>query len=325
MLLVLSGTDRVACGELPFLMPVPSTDLLLWAAKAIGSSGQAVLSANLSQSGDKGPWLLTVGSSDGTVRAVLRLDDSTDVDSVHRFSTEAAAIELAEHHGLAAPRLLASDLDGSVTGKLAILQTALPGGSQIPVEPHQDRLLALGRGLARVHKVAAVPTMALPLRRRPTEDVDFGALPIPERSVELLTTARRFLSERPVPEEPQGLVHGDFWQGNTLWESDRYIGTIDWDCAGVGPPGVDLGSARCDVAMMYGLGAEDEVLVGWEEVMDRSALNVAWWDTVAATCTPPDLSMWLPNFHHQGRDDLDLTTVTRRRDSFLAAALQHLV
>ena len=243
---------------------------------------------------------------------------------MHRFSTEAAAIELAEHHGLAAPRLLASDLDGSVTGKLAILQSALPGGSQIPVEPHQDRLSALGRGLGRVHNVAAVPTTALPLRRRPIEDVDFGALPIPEGSVELLTTARRLLSERTAPEEPRGLVHGDFWQGNTLWESDRYVGTVDWDCAGVGPPGVDLGSARCDVAVMYGLGAEDEVLVGWEEIMGRSALNVAWWDIVAATCTPPDLSMWLPNFHHQGRDDLDLTTVTRRRDSFLAAALQHL-
>jgi hypothetical protein len=32
--------------------------------------------------------------------------------------------------------------------------------------------------------------------------------------------------------------------------------------------------------------------------------------------------MWLPNFHHQGRQDLDLATVTDRRDAFLLNALK---
>jgi hypothetical protein len=32
--------------------------------------------------------------------------------------------------------------------------------------------------------------------------------------------------------------------------------------------------------------------------------------------------LWLPSFHHQDRDDLDLATVTTRRDAFLAAALR---
>jgi hypothetical protein len=40
--------------------------------------------------------------------------------------------------------------------------------------------------------------------------------------------------------------------------------------------------------------------------------------------TPPDLAMWLPNFHHQGRTDLDAITVTQRRDSFLATALRQI-
>jgi len=25
-----------------------------------------------------------------------------------------------------------------------------------------------------------------------------------------------------------GFVHGDLWQGNTLWDDSRFIGTVDW-------------------------------------------------------------------------------------------------
>jgi aminoglycoside phosphotransferase (APT) family kinase protein len=120
---------------------------------------------------------------------------------------------------------------------------------------------------------------------------------------------------------PTVFVHGDLWQGNTLWEGSEHCGTLDWDFAGVGPAGVDLGSLRCDLAVMYGEEAADEVMVGWEESHTTRALDVAWWDLVACMSTPPDMAMWLPNFHHQGRVDLDIATVTKRRDAFLAAAL----
>jgi hypothetical protein len=49
---------------------------------------------------------------------------------------------------------------------------------------------------------------------------------------------------------------------------------------------------------------------------------VAYWDVVAALCTPPDLGMWLPNMHEQGREDLDVETMERRREEFLVAALR---
>ena len=285
------------------------------------SSGQVLVSADLSQSGDDGPWLLNIERGDSTVRAVLRLDDPDDISAIQRFSTAAAALDVAKQHGLAAPLLLAADLDGSMTGHLAILESALPGSSRIPKEPDRGRLRALGRELAALHAITVSPTSALPTRLRPVSDEDFSVFPLPQESVQLFTSARGLLTDSTPPGERHTFVHGDFWQGNTLWKDHRHTGTIDWDCAGVGPAGVDLGSARCDAALMYGDGAEQEVLAGWREGMGEPPKNVGWWDVVAATCTPPDLSMWLPNFHHQGRTDLDLATVTLRRDSFLAAAL----
>ena len=46
-------------------------------------------------------------------------------------------------------------------------------------------------------------------------------------------------------------------------------GLIDWDNAGPGDPGVDLGSLRCDAAICYGTQAITDVLQGWEHAAGR--------------------------------------------------------
>ena len=273
-----------------------------------------------------GPWWLDIDDG-GTVTSslVLRLGDPLDATATADFTTHVAALELAEHHALEAPRVVAADLDGTTTGQPALLETALSGSSRIPPVPEPDRLRALGRAARAIHSVSVEPSPALPVRFRSLDGIDFGSLRVPETSAELFSKARGVVATASPPSETLVLVHGDLWQGNTLWEGSRHCGTLDWDCAGVGPAGVDLGSLRCDVAVMYGQHAADEVLAGWEQTSAARAANVAWWDLVAALSTPPDMSMWLPNFHHQGRRDLDLTTVTVRRDAFLSAALDHWV
>lgn len=124
-----------------------------------------------------------------------------------------------------------------------------------------------------------------------------------------------------------GLVHGDLWQGNVLLQDDTVTGFVDWDAAGAGHFGVDLGSLRCDAAVFFGERAAAEVLTGWTRASDREAPDpgvVAYWDLVAALSTPPDLAGWLPALTGQGRPELDAVTVTRRRDGFLRSALRQL-
>lgn len=128
------------------------------------------------------------------------------------------------------------------------------------------------------------------------------------------------------PEDDRlGLVHGDLWHGNTMWDSGALSGLIDWDMAGVGPAGVDLGSLRCDAALCFGIEAADHVLAGWEEEADRSAENVAYWDAVAALASPPDMGWFVKAISDQGRPDLnDRPLMTARRDAFLQQALSRL-
>jgi aminoglycoside phosphotransferase (APT) family kinase protein len=42
-------------------------------------------------------------------------------------------------------------------------------------------------------------------------------------------------------EAPIGLVHGDYQPGNVLYENGRLMGVIDWDLAGIGAQGIDVG------------------------------------------------------------------------------------
>lgn len=144
------------------------------------------------------------------------------------------------------------------------------------------------------------------------------------RSTPLLEQCDKRLREQPVPAGDTVFVHGDLWQGNTLWVGDSCVGIIDWDSAGAGHYGVDLGSLRWDAAILFGLPAAAEVLAGWEEASGRKPERIACWDLVAALNTPADMSGFVPSFHEAGRVDLDGVTLTNRRDAFLQAALDDL-
>jgi hypothetical protein len=174
---------------------------------------------------------------------------------------------------------------------------------------------------ARIHAVDAGPSDVLPLRGRSLDDADLGEMTGP--SAALLLEAAAVLGAAP-PDGPSGLVHGDLWHGNTLWQDGVLTGTVDWDYAGVGPAGVDLGGLRCDAAVLFGATGPAEVLAGWEAERGAAATDVAWWDAVAATATPADMGLWLPEIHAQGRTDLDAATMSLRRDAFLTAALREL-
>jgi aminoglycoside phosphotransferase (APT) family kinase protein len=102
------------------------------------------------------------------------------------------------------------------------------------------------------------------------------------------------------------------------------VGMVDWDAAGVGHPGVDLGTLRLDAAIMFGLPAAADVLEGWRQATGHQADAMAYWDLVAALTTPTDMAQWLPVAHAHGRVDLDAATLMDRRDAFLRAALDQL-
>lgn len=306
--------DAAALGS-----PARSLDqgLLDWAVARLGAGRSAVRVEGLREGGS--PWRITV--ADGSAGLLRVVPDGARAG----LDTEVSALEHAGRHGLPVPRVVATALDGA-DGVLAVLTTVVPGSSRIAgAPPSLDRFRALGALAARV---AAVPSpeasAALPERTRPIGTVDFAALRRQAPVRPLLRAAEEILAELRLPERPQVFVHGDLWQGNTLWDGDRLTGVVDWDCAGAGPAGVDLGSLRCDAALTCGREAAEAVLAGYEETTGQPADDVAYWDVVAALSTPPTIGWFADTIRDQGRTDLDQPILLRRRDAFLRAALDRL-
>jgi aminoglycoside phosphotransferase (APT) family kinase protein len=293
-----------------------------WVSDAVGGGAQVATATGLRQGAN--PWLLTFEPGGRVEAAVLRLGDPTDSDHGQRFATEVAALQVAGDHQLPAARLITTDLDGSAAGVLAVLSTVLPGHSRIPSVASTERLQGLGAAAAALQAIPLAPRAALPLRTRSIADVDFAAHRREKGTTALLMAAEERLEQLPVPDGLTVFVHGDPWFGNTLWSGDRCTGLVDWDCAGAGSPGIDLGGARFDAALMFGLPAAEQVLEGWQRAAGRRAEQVAYWDVVAASGTLADMAFCVPALHDQGRPDLDAGILGQRRDAFLSTALSRL-
>jgi aminoglycoside phosphotransferase (APT) family kinase protein len=291
----------------------PDAVALGWAADVIGCRDLAVV-RGLREGG--APWLLRAGDRE----LVLRVGEPADAAS---FATEVAALRLASQASIPVPRLLAHD-NGTTAGIPLMLAEYLPGSSQIPPELDPSRLRDLGALASRLHAVTLQPSDELPARDRPIADVDFSKLRREQEPRALLEEAEALITRIRPAGGQDVFVHGDLWQGNSVWRGGQLTGLIDWDCAGSGAPGIDLGSLRCDAAICYGLQAPDHVLAGWERAAGRAAEDVAYWDVIGALATPPDMDWFADAISDQGRRDLDRATLLERRDAFLAQALDRL-
>jgi aminoglycoside phosphotransferase (APT) family kinase protein len=318
-------------------MPGPGEQVLSWAARAVAPSARVVSVTGMRAGGN--PWLLRLANAGDTCEVVLKTGDVTAGHDRRQLITTVAALELAAEHVLPAPRLIGADLDGSAAGAIAVLMTVLPGSSKIPRVTSAARLRALGAAAGALQRVALAPRPGLELRTRALYDMDFNQWRRSAGTSQLLARAEERIAGLPVPDGELVLVHGDLWLGNTIWSGDFCSGMVDWDAAGAGSPGIDLGTLRLDAALFFGSSAfespEDssgpgspagEVLAGWQQASGREARHVAYWDVAAALCTVDDMAYCLPGdlVGELGRPDLSPAILTARRDAFLVAALDQL-
>jgi aminoglycoside phosphotransferase (APT) family kinase protein len=267
------------------------------------------------------PWLVRLSGSD-IDEVVVRVGDEA---SVALLATEAAALEVIAASDVPGPRLLGVTTGGpTAPGVFALVMTRVPGTSRSTGAPSTARLRALGEAVAMVHAAPLPSSSHLPVRRRPIEPVDFDAVRRSEPARPLLVEAEDVLRRIPMPDHRPVFVHGDFWHGNAMWDHDRLTGIVDWECAGVGHPGIDLGMQRCDAALAVGPSGADAVLAGYESATGRAAADVAYWDVVGALATPPTMDWFVQTMVAHGHTELDPPTLLARRDAFLAAALDTL-
>jgi aminoglycoside phosphotransferase (APT) family kinase protein len=293
----------------------PDAAVLDWASAALDT--EVTVLRGLRHGGS--PWLLQAGDREVVLR-VARAEQASET------ATEVAAMTCAARVAgaiLPVAELIGYDL-AEQTGYGLVLTACMPGTSVIPPEPDPERLQALGAAAARIHSIKVTSAPALPARTRPIEPEDFAEMRRKQGAPDLLHAAEAAVAATRPGDSRLGLVHGDLWHGNTLWDDGRLTAVLDWDCAGVGPAGIDLGSLRCDAAWCHGVQAAGHILRGWEAEAGRPASDVPYWDAVAALASPPDMGWFPVSMALQGRPDLTREVMLERRDAFLDAALSQL-
>lgn len=276
-----------------------------WVARTLGDGAVVVDTRPLH--GGQGPWLLRIDHGQHQYQVVLRAP-TPRIDEAG-IGCNAAALETAARYGIPAPQLLGRDLTGEAAGVAASLETVVPGTSAWPSPTSADQLRAAGRAIAALHRFDHESSARLPYRPRPIAVDDFAA----ERrlgrmpTTSLLRRADEHLNSIEPLDHRVVFVHGDVWPGNIIWADGSEPVLIDWKTAGVGGPGVDLTELRKQVAITFGADAPAEVLKGWEDASGSAALDLPYWDVVAALNTPTVLGS---------------PTFTARRDEFLRSALK---
>jgi aminoglycoside phosphotransferase (APT) family kinase protein len=217
----------------------PDAEVLDWASAALDT--EVTVLRGLRHGGS--PWLLRAGDREVVLRiarAGQAAETATEVAAMTHAARVAGAI-------LPVAELLGYDL-AERTGYGLVLTACMPGTSVIPPEADPERLQALGAAAARISSIELTPAPALPVRSRPIEPEDFAGMRREQGAPDLLRAAEAAVAATRPDDGRPGLVHGDLWHGNTLWDDGRLTAVLDWDCAGVGPAGIDLGSLRCDAA-----------------------------------------------------------------------------
>lgn len=149
-------------------------EIATWATRVVGLRARLVTATPMYRWRPGAPWLLRIDNGGEPTEAVLRLANAGRVRH-EGFAAEAAALVFAEDHKLAAPRLIAADVDGATAGNPAVLETLLAGSSTIPKTPSPERLRAFGAAAAALHAISSSPQRDLPLRTRPIPHDDFAA------------------------------------------------------------------------------------------------------------------------------------------------------
>lgn len=170
---------------------------------------------------------------------VLRLYNEANVGP--RPATEAHALQWLRAAGYPVPELLLFEPDPAVLGGSFLIMERVRGG--LLWQSLRGALLAQGLAelMYRLHRVD--PAGVGPLYN--TFDADFMQAVLPPAVQAGFAPALEALAvrERAVDRRPTAIIHGDFHADNVMVDQQGRPFVIDWSCATVDDPRVDLAQA----------------------------------------------------------------------------------
>ncbi|MCA1720886.1 MAG: aminoglycoside phosphotransferase family protein, partial [Actinobacteria bacterium] len=158
-------------------------------------------------------------------------------------------------------------------GVPSLLMTRLPGAPLLQPADMDDWLRRLAEVLPVVH-AAPVATRRFERWTDPQECEPPTWSAHPRLWQEAIDVAR---SDE--PPYASTFLHGDFQHFNVLWRRQRVTGVVDWVEASTGPPDVDVGHCRLNLAVLFSADRAEQFRSLYEAAGGRTV--EPYWDLVA--------------------------------------------
>ena len=240
---------------------------------------------------------------------------------------EWATLTALERVGAPTPRPIWVDPGGTVFGCPAIVTSRVPGRGLLAPRDLAGWVRQLAEALALIH---AAPLADAELAILEDQRAEVGRrlareeAPPPLRDRPLgpeVWSALRQGWPRIEPTVPPGLVHGDYWPGNTLWRYGRLSGVIDWEQVRRGDPTQDVACCRLDLTLLFGPEAAERFLRTYLAASARTIYHLAFWELYVASGALEDVEHWVEGYHDLGRTDVAPDLARARLERFTSEAL----
>lgn len=281
------------------------------------------------------------------VHGVIRVEGSnfTDVYRVSLTSDELGRVDLAARvmrptaadglvgtltrllpglrdYGVPVPYLRWADATGATLGRPVMVCDWISGDAYDSAPPLRQRVQEQAAVLAQIH---SLPLHSMPLAATyPTAPTSHLRRWISETDAaeQVLRLVDRLVHGiRPTDDT---LVHGDYWTGNLVWRRQALVGVLDWDAAAVGARGADVGKARLDLALRFGVKAAEDFSEHYQQLVG-SAPDQGFWNLREALAGFPDPGLyWLPTYRALGSTDLSADLVRSNFADYIDLCLQAL-
>jgi aminoglycoside phosphotransferase (APT) family kinase protein len=295
---------------------VPPTQLLTWVEQTLGGGARVAGCQRLTGGLTSNVHELSVqrnGHRDDYVLRWWPRHGEWQQWIARAVPMEVSVLTKLEGSGIPAPRVI-----GWTTEQQhgpAILMTRVPGRVHLMPRDREAWLRQIAQMLARIH--------ALPLEGKPFESwLDRGQLSPPADSSrpDVWREAIALVAEEPAIRH-SCFLHRDYQHFNMLWSRERLTGVVDWGEACIGPPDVDVGHCRLNLALLFSAEVADRFLAMYEEESGRTVDT--WWDVHALLSYGTSWKQFLP-IQIDGRAPLDVDGMTRRVEDVLEGALRRL-
>lgn len=244
-------------------------------------------------------------------------------DPVGRVNAERRTLEAVSPVCALAPSAIYADPEGALIGEPLLVMSRMPGApARPPRGPERGPWIReFARGLAIVH---AIDVARLPedFRREREPGALIAEVATHARDDPLSRDLLAALRAAPpaAPPERVGLLHHDYWFGNTLWTGTRLTGIVDFAGARLGDRAQDVAYARSDCALFIDPAAADEFQKEYEQIAGPIG-DLVFWDQFAALLGHTWLDEWLVGYRELGVD-MPLDEGRRRIAAYAEDALR---